>query len=170
MRIIRSSRWDARKKPAGRLLSPILSAAFAKSLPIVKLLLDHDADPNAAYGYETALQFAVDNKLDDIALLLLDRGAKPEDVLLWTAVYNRQHALAQKLVEHGAKIDDTAPAGTPLTAAVDNGDVAMVELLLARGADPDIYTKHSDGSPIDHAREAHKTKILRMLLAAQKKN
>ena len=39
----------------------------------------------------------------------------------------------------------------------------------AHSADPEFETNHSDGSPIDHARRLHATKILRLLLAAPKK-
>ena len=148
--------------------SPLLGATFAESLPIAKLLLDHGADPNAAYGYEPPLEAAVQGKRDDIAFLLLDRGAKPGWIELWQVVYARRHALARKLVEKGADVNDTVPAGAPLTAAVDNGDVEMVTFLLARGADPDVETKYSRGSPIDHARQEHRTKILKMLLAARR--
>jgi len=154
---------------AGRLLSPLLGATFARSLPIVRMLLDHGADPNAAYDYELPLLAAVSNRLEEIALLLLDRGARPGANELWTAVYYRMNRLTKKLVEKGAEIDDEVPAGTPLTAAVDNGDVEMVQYLLARGADPEAETNHSQGSPIHHAEHDHRKRILAMLLAARDK-
>jgi len=67
----------------------------------------------------------------------------------------------------GEDPDDTVPAGSPLTAAVDKRDRLMVKALLEHGADPDWKAKFTDGSPIDHARRTHQTAILRMLIAAR---
>jgi hypothetical protein len=45
----------------------------------------------------------------------------------------------------------------------------MVKALLDHGADPEWQAKFTDGSPIDHARKTHQTKILRLLLAARER-
>jgi len=141
-----------------------------RSVPIVKVLLDHGADPNLRFGYELPLEFAVSNREDEIAMLLLDHGAKVAGArgVLWDAVSYGNDAIALKMLEQGDDPDDLAPAGTPLTAAVDRHDLKMVQALLEHGANPDREGKFSEGSPIDHARRTHQTKILRMLLAAQK--
>src|SRR5262249_49074672 len=150
--------------------SPLLAAAFARSARITRILLEHGADPNADYGYEPPLEFAVDNDLSEIALLLLEHGAKPRSNELWKAVYAGMDDVAKKLVDAGAGVDDTVPAGSPLTAAVDRHDIEMVRFLLEHGADPDASARRSDGSAVDHARRTHQTRILDMLLDAQKKN
>jgi hypothetical protein len=155
---------------SGSFYSPLLYATGSKSLPIVSMLLAHGADPNLKYGYEPPLEFAVDNHLDEIAMLLLDHGAKVEGVAegsLWKAVYAGNHKIALKMLANGEDPDDCVPAGSPLTAAVDKRDLVMVKALLAHGADPEWQAKFTDGSPIDHARKTHQTKILRLLLDAQ---
>jgi|GEM_PF-6772482 len=68
--------------------SPLYSAVAANSVPIVRMLLNYGADPNQKYGYQAPLDFAVGNKKDEIALLLLDHGAKVAGVAdgaLWYA-------------------------------------------------------------------------------------
>jgi hypothetical protein len=152
--------------------SPLFCATAAKSLPIVRMLIAHGADPNLKYGYEPPLVFAVDNHEDDIAMFLLDHGAKVEGVAegaLWKAVYAGKHAIAMKMLANGEDPDDCVPAGSPLTAAVDKHDLVIVKALLAHGADPEWEAKHTEGTPIDHARRTHQTKILRLLLAAKER-
>jgi hypothetical protein len=152
--------------------SPLYSAVVANSAPIVRMLLEHGADPNRKYGYSAPLAFVARNQKDEIALLLLEHGAKVAGVAdgaLWDAVYYGRHAVALKMLANGEDPDDGVPAGSPLTAAVDKRDVAMVKALLEHGADPEYEAKFTDGSPIDHARKTHQARILRMLLAARKR-
>lgn len=146
----------------GAFRSPLQRAIWKKSLPVVKLLVEHGADPNAV-----ELENAV-YEPDSIVLYLLDHGAKPAHGVLWNAVYLRKHKVALKALERGADVDEEFPAGTPLTGAVDNRDLAMVRVLLAHCADPDSETNHSDGSPIDHARKRGEKKILALLRAARR--
>ena len=61
-----------------------------------------------------------------------------------------------------------APAGSPLTYAVDEGNLAAVKLLLAYAADPDLSSTHSEGSPLDHARVQRRTDMSRLLGEASK--
>ncbi|MEA2163819.1 MAG: uncharacterized protein QOK37_1946 [Thermoanaerobaculia bacterium] len=151
--------------------SPLFCATAAGSLPIVRMLLAHGADPNLKNGYEPPLEYAVDSHRNDIAMTLLEHGAKVTGVAdgaLWKSVYDGNHTVALKMLANGEDPDDGVPAGSPLTAAVDKRDLVMVKALLTHGADPEWESKYSDGSPIDHARKAHQTKILRLLLAAKK--
>jgi hypothetical protein len=149
----------------GLLRLPLDNAIDARSLPVVKLLIEHGADPNSIV-LDTRVGYAP----EEIVLYLLDRGAEPIDGVLWNAVYFGKHAVARKALEKGADVDEEFPAGTPLTAAVDRRDVTMVRELLARCADPDSETNHSEGSPIDHARKMRAKKILALLLAARNAN
>lgn len=127
------------------------AAVQAMSFPVVKLLIEHGADPNSV-----RLDAAVASSADDITLYLLDHGAKPDEVL-WNAVYFGKRAIAQKALEKGASISETE-----LITATDNRDVRMVRLLLAHCG----YTK-IDESPIDYARKIGAKKILNMLLKAR---
>jgi len=81
-----------------------------------------------------------------IARLLLERGANPNTSYAWegdpksplstlwaAACHARHHALAQVLLEAGAKPDD----GESVYHAAEKGDIAMLDLLAAHGAQPD---------------------------------
>lgn len=78
------------------------------------------------------------------ARLLLDHGADPAAVSenlmrvqpLHSAVAGRHADVAALLVERGAPVGDAQHGGfTPLHAAAQHGDDAVVDLLLAAGAD-----------------------------------
>src|SRR5438128_12202312 len=57
---------------------PIQTAAFVRSVPLTRLLLDAGAEVNSrAEGGFTALHTAVDNGHVELAQLLLERGADP---------------------------------------------------------------------------------------------
>jgi ankyrin repeat protein len=80
-----------------------------------------------------------------VARLLLDEGAdvaavsrnRMEVMPLHSAVAGRHRAVVEVLLDGGAPVDARAHGGyTPLLEAAQNGDRSLVELLLARGADP----------------------------------
>jgi hypothetical protein len=151
---------------SGLLWTPLQSAIFARSLPAVKLLIEHGADPNLdRSGPGVPIESAVLNRVDDVAIYLLDHGARPVHGELWTAIDNGNHVLARKLLEKGADVNQDFPAGSALTDAVDKRDLTMVRELLAHCGDPNLTTKFSEGSPIDHARKLGAKKILALLLA-----
>lgn len=60
---------------------------------------------------------------------------------------------AQTLLAGGARVNASGPSGeTPLHIAVQRRDLAMVRLLIAAGADPDLQDNITGQSPRDHAR------------------
>jgi len=124
---------------------PLLVAVQNGHYEIARFLLDRGADPNQANtkGW-TPLYLAVSNRdalttavpppASDGALdfikLLLDRGANPNRrIQVHTEVHQANNSLWLK--EDGA---------TPLLRAALCGDLTVVQLLLARGADPSIPT------------------------------
>jgi ankyrin repeat protein len=73
------------------------------------------------------------------------------------AVDFRHHALVEWLVARGANVNARAPAPsrhTALHSAAWNGDLPMVKLLLAAGADPAARDDEHDGTPRDWAEVA----------------
>jgi ankyrin repeat protein len=57
---------------------PLGTAAFVRSVPLSRMLLDSGADPNGrGEGGFTALHSAAQNEDEELARLLLERGADP---------------------------------------------------------------------------------------------
>jgi ankyrin repeat protein len=89
---------------------PLHSAIASKHTEIVKLLLDHDADVNAAQADDfTPLHEAAQNGLLDVAQWLIDRGAAIDPRLsssgktpLALAIEHKHEAVSNLLKQHGA--------------------------------------------------------------------
>lgn len=76
---------------------------------MVRLLLDHGADPNLSDGWESPLQAAAFYEHLDVMELLIQRGAK---------------------------VNDEPGRSSALWSAALDGNVKSVKFLLAHGADP----------------------------------
>src|SRR5260370_33247868 len=88
---------------------PLSAAARRNDLTMVKLLLDHGANPS-----------------------LPEEGA-PLGHPLWIAVYQKQTEMARLLLEHGAN-PNTAPASSGSALFQARKDPELTRLLLAYGA------------------------------------
>lgn len=132
-----------------------LYTVYTGDLNGAKTLLRLGANPNA-YDFRgrTALHISVERALDvgydqqkmfkmfeflltlNVKLDTLDNSMSESPLHL--AVSRRGYALVTKLLDHGAKADiRNKDFTTPLMLAVRYGDVAMVEMLLHKGADPE---------------------------------
>jgi ankyrin repeat protein len=130
--------------------SPLLTATQNRYYKVGSFLLDHGANPNVANkGGWTPLYIATDNRnieggdypvrkadIDHLEYIkkLLDKGANPNARAI-DSTETRTIFTMQWLYEDGA---------TPFLRAAQSGDVALMQLLLARGADPKIATKNGD--------------------------
>ncbi len=138
----------------------LLTATQNRHYKLAAFLLDHSANPNLANnGGWTPLYLATDNRniesgdypvrapdMDhlDYIKLLIDKGANVNARICGTdstekrcvgdSTETRTNFTMQWLFEDGA---------TPFLRAAQSGDVPLMKLLLAHGADPKIFTAHN---------------------------
>lgn len=143
--------------------TPLMTASRTGNLDTVKALLDKGADANAAEPeqQQTALMWALSERHNAIAQLLVERGAnvnartKAGEIggvyafagktqfggftpLMFAVRHNNQDAV-KMLLAKGAALNDTANDGvTPLMVAVLRGHAPLAQWLLEQGADPNI--------------------------------
>jgi ankyrin repeat protein len=115
-----------------------LDAARASGLTeVARLLLAAGADPAARPDGEgsqwTPLLCAVAGEANPgITALLLEYGARPDDHVLYLAVFDDTHESLRLLLPHARDIAATAA----LSAPISTGDTTAARLLLDAGADP----------------------------------
>jgi ankyrin repeat protein len=130
--------------------TPLLTATNNRHYKLGLFLLDHGADPNIANkGLWTPLYLATDNRnieggdypvpkpdMDNLEYMkaLLDHGADP-NARIKDNTLSRTIFTMQWLFEQGA---------TPFIRAAQSGDIQLLKLLLAHGADPRIATDYGD--------------------------
>ncbi|MBV8097540.1 MAG: ankyrin repeat domain-containing protein [Verrucomicrobia bacterium] len=145
----------------------LMAAAERGRADIVKLLLDHKADPNVA-GRDagTALMLAAENNQPEIVKLLLGRGADPnrQDNNGWTALLKAAYQGHAKCIEilasHTKQELDRALLVATLMERKD-----AVKVLLDNGAEVDF--RASDGrTPLILAAGKGNKDIVELLLKA----
>lgn len=174
----------------------LMAATAAEDADSVRELLDRGADVNAKPnmdgngfiwgGGRTALMWAAFEGNESLIKLLLERGAKVNDFVLAggalsQAAWGGHVGAARLLLDAGAQINqpDLIANYTPLhwAASSEHASAALVELLLARGADVNA----EGGQPVDNflgatqtplslARNRGDTPIVRALLKAGAKD
>ena len=132
-----------------------LHDAVKKSLRIVELLLDYNANINCVCNNElryqcvTPLHIAtIFNKVETVKLLLnrgatVDCRAKNNITPLHMAVENGYLTIVKLLIDHGASINFAGDLETytPLHFAINKGNSQLVSLLLQHGANVNIKDK-----------------------------
>ena len=147
IRVLLGAGADPNKTAADH-TSPLLVATLNADYDLAKMLLDKGADPNIANdGNWTPLYLSVKNRNIDTGVIPLP-NASELDALEWIKI----------LLEHGAEPNlrlrtvtpnraDNYPGwalnetgSTPFLRAAVGGDVEVMRLLLAYGADPSLTT------------------------------
>jgi ankyrin repeat protein/mono/diheme cytochrome c family protein len=176
--------------------TPLMAASAAGDADSVRALLDAGAEVNAkpdmdVWGFvwgggRTPLMWAAFRGDEAVARLLLERGAKVNEFTvggsaLTQAAWGGHVDMARLLLEAGAQIDqrDLVANYTPLhwAASSERSSSALVEFLLAHGADPNA----EGGQPVDNflgetqtplslARKRGDTPIVQALLKAGAKD
>jgi len=170
----------------------LLYAVKNKSLEIVRLLLARGADVNAVDADDWSV-LDVARASGDMAIhgLLLQAGARPRlakleernrtarilkthagqsssDKLLIDAITQSNHALLAHLLKSPVDLSIQDSAGrTPLSLAVQSGDVFATKLLLAHGAS--VYATDKRGlTPLHYAIDTGSAELLETLLRSGK--
>lgn len=133
--------------PDARGQTPLMWAASAGHVEAIGALIEAGADANrVSKGGFTPLFFAIKSNVPAATQALLAAGARadyrgPENTsALQLALYQHNYGAAALLVP-GADLGERDREGkTPLDAAAEGGDPALIGLLLAKGADPNALS------------------------------
>ncbi|HVY34787.1 MAG TPA: ankyrin repeat domain-containing protein [Caulobacteraceae bacterium] len=111
-------------------VSALIIAAHGEQADVAAVLLDGGADPNAAGPGYTALHIAATSGNLALVKALLDHGADPNARQL--------KGSPTKRMPSGHSLDFKMVGATPYFLAVRAGQLEVMKLLAARGADPSI--------------------------------
>ncbi|KAL5283184.1 ANKRD17 family protein [Megaselia abdita] len=152
--------------------TPLMEAASAGHLDIVKLLIAHNADVNAqcATG-NTPLMFSCASGHVEVVKELLKHGANVEDqnenghTPLMEAASAGHVEVAKVLLEHGAGINTHSNEfkESALTLACYKGHLYMVRFLLQAGADQEHKTDEMHTALMEASMDGH-VEVARLLL------
>ena len=140
-------------------------------------MLSQGADPDAKdqFGY-TPLMWACVRHRPDLSAVLLAAGANTETTNVWgrnaafIAIWEKQTEIVAQFLERGMNISAAAEhdGWTALHKAAEMGHAAIVQMLLAKGADPLARTLPDEDAAEDAVGktplEVAKTEAVRELL------
>lgn len=157
----------------------IIAAAKKGRTDIMKLLLNHGADPKSNdYTGNSILSIALDQANSvEMAELVLQRGGDPNatstngDPVLSGAVSKRNVPFARLLLAAGARADGTDYAGQPIIANVvrdaklqDADKNELVRLLLERGASAQAKDLSWSTAVLHHAIDRASPEVVSLLM------
>lgn len=150
--------------------SPLILAARKGHVEIVKLLLDHGANPNARFRCAgPALVSAASDGKAQVVRFLLERGVNvnardcEQETALMSAARRGHGAVVELLLKKGANLNAVNAGGqNALMLAASTGREDVVRALLKRGADPRSRDK-SGKTAIDYASKHRQTRVLDLL-------
>lgn len=150
--------------------TPLMAACKRGNIAIVKLLLERNAHINAGDDAGvTPLSCAVASKNIKLVKLLIKEGADIDQdnlnasSLVSTAIHRRDFKMAKFLINKGANVNDNR-WNTPLMEAIKSNNVAIVKLLLSKGADPLLKSKYkAEKSILKTAEDLGNRSIIRLL-------
>eukprot|EP01061_Rhynchopus_euleeides_P018755 TRINITY_DN30975_c1_g3_i1.p1 TRINITY_DN30975_c1_g3~~TRINITY_DN30975_c1_g3_i1.p1 ORF type:complete len:467 (+),score=84.82 TRINITY_DN30975_c1_g3_i1:52-1452(+) len=160
----------------GHICTPLVAAVKEGHSNVALTLIKEGADVDESVepgidndaGY-TPLLYAALRGDRDVITSLLGAGASPDRTLspsrknpLYVCAERGDCQSMLSLLKAGAQPDKPAAGGvTPLFRASELGNYAVVEMLLAHGADP--YRKIKGELPVDVARDGHSLKVVELL-------
>lgn len=151
-------------------------ACSAGKMDLVKVLIEHGADPNIAdlFG-ETALMYAAINSCTDIVELLLSRGAnvnaqtkKGETALHWSVIGNCNCDCTTMLLKGGASTNIPTKKGKTvlhyaLKYYLKKGLIEKLQLLLKYGA-PVNQSDNEGNTPMYYACKNDLIEVIKLLI------
>lgn len=147
---------------AGVLKTPLLYIAIdkqqIKAVPIIVQYFRNNPAQLQENSYNALLHSIKQNNLKNFAQLVAALGGISKDMatrLLWDLLpENKDAQFIPVLVAQKADLNSAKDGKTPLIAAVDSGNVEMVQMLLDQGALPNKFADPAIGTPLQ--RELHK--------------
>lgn len=139
VRVLLGAGVDPNAKKDG-VYTPLCSAIRDNRGDIVTLLLASGADPNVPASEYPCFKCVTHQRAHFLPQLIAAGGdpEEPRGIIEKAVKHNNQDALLF-LLDHGVNVNVKSPEGfTPLTTAIREDRADMVDLLLARGADPAI--------------------------------
>lgn len=152
--------------------TPLMEAASAGHVDIVKLLLEYGADANAqSSAGNTPLMYACNGGHEEIVKILLEQGANIEDhnenghTPLMEAASSGHVNIAKILLDKGAGINTHSNEfkESALTLACYKGHLEMVKFLLEAGADHEHKTDEMHTALMEASMDGH-VEVARLLL------
>ena len=149
---------------------PLLAATLLGRKAIVELLLSHGASPEPEQSgahQKTPLDSAVRAGNLEMVRLLLRSGAKANTPhgALFAATEMDNVSVARVLIEHGAQIETrNEDRLTPLMFAARKNRLAMVRMLLQKGASAGARVGTSFSKPLNEAVESGNEDMVQLLL------